>query len=158
MGRFISDDDEQRRDVERERWDAKQGSRDGRTLPWMLMKRTIRPYALAVSVASFVVFWSMITESGVGRTLEGPWGKAIGVAALVSTLFLWFGWWGQWRFAMDQGLLLATAVWGAVAAITLMEGGAWVSGWLAFAWMIASGGAWLLEVNDPPGAGRASER
>ena len=58
---------------------------DGRTLPWRFLGRQVRPYALAVSVACGVVFWSMITESGVGNNLDGPWGKAIGVAAVVLT-------------------------------------------------------------------------
>lgn len=122
--------------------------KDGRTLPWTFLRRTIRPYALAVSVACGVVFWSMITESGVGNTLDGIWGKAIGGAAGLTSFMLWVGWWAQWKRWMDQGLLLSAAVWAAVSAVILMEGSSWPSGLLAFAWALASGGAWLLEVND----------
>jgi len=36
---------------------------DGRALPWTFLKRQVRPYALAVSFATAVVFVSMLTES-----------------------------------------------------------------------------------------------
>lgn len=32
---------------------------DGRTLPWTFLRRAVRPYALAVSLATAVVFASM---------------------------------------------------------------------------------------------------
>ena len=121
---------------------------DGRTLPWRIFHRTVRPYALAVSLATAVVFCSMLTESGVGEVLDSWPGKAIGVAAGVTTVLLWVGWWTQRRWPMEQGLLLSSAVWAAVATVVLTEGASWPSGLLAIAWGVASGGAWLLEVND----------
>jgi len=121
---------------------------DGRTLPWTFLRRTVRPYAFATSLASAVIFASMLTESGVGQDLDGPAGKAIGIAAGGVTLLMWFGWWLQRTSLMEHGLLLSTAVWASVASIVLLEGASWPSGLIAAAWMVASGGAWLLEVND----------
>jgi hypothetical protein len=124
---------------------------DGRTLPWRFLGRQVRPYALAVSLACAVIFVSMLTESGVGNNLDGPWGKAIGVAAGLTTVLLWIGWWGQSKPFMNHGLLLATATWAAVAAVVLQEGASWPSGSIAVCWMIASGGSYLLETNDKGG-------
>jgi len=50
--------------------------RDGRTLPWRVLNRAVRPYALAVSLATAVVFCSMLTESGVGEVLDSASGLA----------------------------------------------------------------------------------
>ena len=35
---------------------------DGRTLPWRVLNRAVRPYALAVSLATSVSVWSVSTE------------------------------------------------------------------------------------------------
>ena len=121
---------------------------DGRTLPWRFLGRQVRPYSLAVSLACAVVVVSMLTESGVGERLDEGWGHVIGAAALVTVGLLWAGWWARSKRLMDHGLLLSTAVWAAVATIVLTEGSSWPSGLLALAWSVASGGAWLLEVND----------
>ena len=121
---------------------------DGRTLPWTFLRRQVRPYSLAVSLACAVVVVSMLTESGVGERLDEGWGHVIGAAALVTVGLLWAGWWARSKSLMDHGLLLSTAVWAAVATVVLTEGASWPSGLLALAWSVASGGAWLLEVND----------
>jgi len=123
-------------------------STDGRTLPWRFLGRQVRPYAMAVSMACAVTFVSMLTESGVGNNLDGPWGKAIGVAAGLTTIVLWVGWWAQLRSWMNQGLLLAAATWAAVAAVVLTEDASCPSGAIAVCWVVASAGSWLLEVND----------
>ena len=124
---------------------------DGRTLPWRIFRRTVKPYALAVSLATAVVFASMLTESGVGQDLDGPAGKAIGVAAGAVTVLMWVGWWAQRPGLMRHGLILSAAVWAAVSWVVLLERSSWPSGLLAAAWVIASGGAWLLEINDAGG-------
>ena len=121
---------------------------DGRTLPWRFLGRQVRPYALAVSLACAVFVVSMLTESGVGKTLDTGVGKAIGAAALVTVGLLWAGWWTRSKSLMDHGLLLSAAVWSAVATVILIEGSSWPSGCLAIAWAVASGGAWLLESSD----------
>ena len=121
---------------------------DGRTLPWTILRRQVRPYAFAVSLATAVVIASMLTESGVGESLDSWPGKAIGVAAGITTVLLWAGWWTQRPGLMEHGLLLSTGVWASVCSVVLLEGASWPSGLIAAAWMVASGGAWLLEVND----------
>jgi len=121
---------------------------DGRTLPWRFLRRQVRPYALAVSIACAVIVASMFTGSGVGNLLDQGLGKAIGAAALITVGLLWSGWWTRSKRLMDHGLLLSTAVWAAVATVILVEGSSWPSGCLAIAWAVASGGAWLLESND----------
>lgn len=122
--------------------------RDGRTLPWTVLHRAVKPYALAVSFACAIIVVAMFTESGVGRQLDAWPGKLIGAAAAVVTVLLWAGWWLQSKLLMDHGLALATAVWAAVATAVLLEGSSWPSGWLAIAWAVASGGAYLLESAD----------
>ena len=124
---------------------------DGRTLPWRFLRRQVRPYALAVSLACAVVAVSMFTGSGVGKLLDQGLGKVIGAAALVTVGLLWSGWWLRSKRLMDHGLLLSAAVWAAVATVILIEGSSWPSGLLAVAWAVASGGAWLLETNDGRG-------
>ena len=121
---------------------------DGRTLPWRILGRAVRPYALAVSLATAVVFASMLTESGVGESLDSWPGKVIGAAAGGVTVLLWAGWWLQRPGLMEHGLLLSTGVWASVCSVVLLEGASWPSGLIAAAWIVASGGAWLLEVND----------
>ena len=66
------------------RWKAAQPPTDGRTLPWTFLRRQVRPYSLAVSLACAVVVVSMLTESGVGERLDEGWGQVIGAAALVT--------------------------------------------------------------------------
>lgn len=124
---------------------------DGRTLPWRFLRRQVRPYALAVSLACAVIVASMFTGSGVGKLLDQGLGKAIGAAALITVALLWAGWWSHSKSLMNHGLLLSTAVWAAIATVILIEGSSWPSGLLAIAWGVASGGAWLLEANDRRG-------
>ena len=121
---------------------------DGRTLPWTFLRRQVRPYSLAVSLACAVVVVSMLTESGVGERLDEGWGHVIGAAALVTVGLLWAGWWARSKRLMDHGLLLSTAVWAAVATVVFVEGVSWPSASLSVCWAVASAGAWLLEVND----------
>ena len=45
--------------------------RDGRTLPWRVLDRAVRPYALAVSLATSVSVWSVSTDRAVGQLLDG---------------------------------------------------------------------------------------
>ena len=127
---------------------AQSTPRDGRTLPRTFLRRQVSPYAFAVSLACTVIVASMFTGAGVGERLDQGAGKAIGIAALAAAGLLWAGWWARSKSLMDHGLLLSTAVWAAVATVVLTEGASWPSGLLAIAWGVASGGAWLLEVND----------
>lgn len=122
---------------------------DGRTLPWRIFRRTVKPYALAVSISTFVVSYAILAGAAIGHLLKEFPGQLIGVAGFAAVMLLWVGWWGQRDDWMTHGLLVTVGVWAGVWAVILYDT-EWnnVSGWLAFAWSVASGGAWMLEVFD----------
>lgn len=116
-------------------------------LPWTVLGRKVRPYALAVSLASLIVAWAiLVRHHDAGSHLESGPGVLIGWAALAACLLLWWGWWAQSDRTMRAGLLITAGVFAARAAIVLMEGGpGTIATLLSVAWCVASGGAWLLE-------------
>lgn len=116
-------------------------------LPWQAWGRKIRPYALAVSLASAVVAWAiLVRHNDAGSHLENGSGVLVGWAALAAVLLLWWGWWAQSDRTMRAGLLITAGVFAARAAIVFMEGGAGtIAALLSVVWCVASGGAWLLE-------------
>lgn len=122
---------------------------DGRTLPWRVLGRVVKPYALAVSFATFVVSWAILAGVAIGQLLDVWPGQLVGAGGFAAVLLLWAGWWAQRDDWMAAGLLVTVGVWSSLWAIVLLDT-TWsnVSGWLAFAWALASGGAWLLEVSD----------
>ena len=122
---------------------------DGRTLPWRILRRTVKPYALAVSLSTFVVSYAIITGQAIGQLLNEFPGQLVGVAGFAAVMLLWVGWWCQRDDWMAHGLFITVGVWTGVWAVVIYDT-EWnnVSGWLAFAWSVASGGAWLLEVFD----------
>lgn len=122
---------------------------DGRTLPWRVLGRAVKPYALAVSFSTAIISWAVLAGAAIGQLLDAWPGQLVGVAGWAAVALLWAGWWGQRDSWMQHGLLLTVGVWASVWAIVLLDT-TWnnVSGWLAFAWSLASAGAWLLEVSD----------
>lgn len=116
-------------------------------LPWTVLGRKVRPYALAVSLASLIVAWAiLVRHDDAGSHLESEPGVLVGWAALAACLLLWHGWWAQSDRTMRAGLLITAGVFAARAAIVLMEGGAGtIAALLSVVWCVASGGAWLLE-------------
>lgn len=122
---------------------------DGRTLPVRILHRAIKPYALAVSFATFIVSWSILAGAAIGQLLDTFPGQLVGVAGFAAVMLLWVGWWCQREDLMTHGLLITVGVWSSVWAIVLLDT-EWnnVSGWISFAWVLASGGAWWLEVAD----------
>lgn len=116
-------------------------------LPRQAWGRKIRPYALAVSLASAVVAWAiLVRHNDAGSHLESGSGVLVGWAAAAAVLLLWHGWWAQSDRTMRAGLLLSAGVFAARAAIVFMEGGAGtIAALLSVVWCVASGGAWLLE-------------
>ena len=114
-------------------------------LPWQAWGRKIRPYALAVSLASAVVAWAILVKhNDAGSHLESGSGVLVGWAAAAAVLLLWWGWWAQSDRTMRAGLLLTAGVFAARAAIVWPDQGT-VAALLSVAWCVASGGAWLLE-------------
>lgn len=131
---------------------------DGRTLPWRVFDRVVRPFAFSVSMATFVVAISILTSSAAGGVLDTGLGQLfIGSVALLTTGLLWFAWWARRNDLMTHGLLLSAAVWASVGWEILQEGGNWTSGAIALCWSIGAAGAWLLEVNDPQQEGSGGE-
>ena len=126
-------------------------------LPWQVWGRKIRPYALAVSLASAVVAWAILVKhndawailvkhNDAGSHLESGSGVLVGWAAAAAVLLLWWGWWAQSDRTMRAGLLLTAGVFAARAAIVWLDQGTVGAAWLlSVAWCVASGGAWLLE-------------
>ncbi len=116
-------------------------------LPWQAWGRKIRPYALAVSLASAVVAWAILVKhNDAGSHLESGSGVLVGWAAAAAVLLLWWGWWAQSDRTMRAGLLLTAGVFAARAAIVWLDQGTVGAAWLlSVAWCVASGGAWLLE-------------
>lgn len=122
---------------------------DGRTLPWRVLHRTVRPYALAVALATSVSVWSVSTDRAVGQLLDGWPGAVIAAYGVVAVVLLWAGFWASRDGWMRAGLLASAGYWASVGAVVLLEPGVGlVSGWLALCWTVASGGAWLLEKVD----------
>lgn len=116
-------------------------------LPRQVWGRKIRPYALAVSLASAVVAWAILVKhNDAGSHLESGSGVLVGWAAAAAVLLLWWGWWAQSDRTMRAGLLLTAGVFAARAAIVWLDQGTVGAAWLlSVAWCVASGGAWLLE-------------
>ena len=131
------------------RWKAAQAPGDGRTLPWLMFGRAVRPYAFAVSLATTVSVWSVSTDRAVGELLDGLPGAVIAAYGVLAVVALWAGFWARRDAWMRLGLLMSAGYWASVGAVVLLEPGVGVvSGWLAWCWVVASGGAWLLEEID----------
>ena len=131
------------------RWKAAQAPGDGRTLPWLMFGRAVRPYAFAVSLATTVSVWSVSTDRAVGQLLDGLPGAVIAACGVLAVALLWAGFWARRDAWMRTGLLASAGYWAAIGAVIMLEPGvSLVSGWLAYCWMVASGGAWLLEKTD----------
>ncbi len=115
-------------------------------LPWSLWGRKVRPYALAVSIATAVIAYACLVGIAVGKLLDGPTGVIVGSRAVVTVAALWWGWLAKSEAWMHRGLIWSAGVWAAIATILAIDVGPInVNTLLAAAWVIASGGAWLLE-------------
>lgn len=115
-------------------------------LPWQLWGRKVRPYVLAVSLSTAVIAYACLTGIAVGRLLDGATGIIVGAAAVVTVLALWWGWLAKSEAWMLRGLLWSAGVWAAITTILATDVGLVnVNTLLSAAWVIASGGAWLLE-------------
>ena len=115
-------------------------------LPWRLWGRKVRPYVLAVSLSTAVIAYACLTGIAVGRLLDGATGIIVGTVAVITVAALWWGWLAKSEAWMLRGLLWAAGVWAAVTTIIATDVGIVnVNTLLSAAWVIASGGAWLLE-------------
>ena len=115
-------------------------------LPWRLWGRKVRPYVLAVSLSTAVIAYACLTGIAVGRLLDGATGIIVGTVAVITVAALWWGWLAKSEAWMLRGLLWSAGVWAAITTILATDVGLVnVNTLLSAAWVIASGGAWLLE-------------
>jgi hypothetical protein len=113
-------------------------------LPWTFFGRRVKPLALAASVANVAIIANFHEIP-----FTHPHALVI-VAAILATLAFWFGWWLNKVPLVQVALLATVGVFGARAALAVMSIG-WLSHMtmLSIAWMIAAGGAFLLERRAP---------
>lgn len=115
-------------------------------LPWQLWGRKVRPYVLAVSISTAVIAWACLAGIAVGRLLDGATGIIVGTVAVITVAALWWGWLAKSEAWMLRGLLWSAGVWAAITTILTADVGLInVNTLLSAAWVLASGGAWLLE-------------
>ncbi len=121
-------------------------------LPWLFLGRRIKPYALAVSFACLVItIGSLVLRNLVGSTFDdlSPAGVFTGALSGAAFVLLMWGWWTRSTRAMEMGLLASAGVFTTLAAYVFLESGfIVVSGWISVAWVIASIGAYMLEVTQ----------
>mgnify|MGYP007044011943 CR=1 FL=1 len=121
-------------------------------LPWLLLGRRVRPYAIALSLACASVAYSLLIRgSDIGDALDKTiGGYIIGSAALICIFFFWVGFWIKSDALMRHGLLIASGVFAARwMVLTLDDHLLALTGLLSGCWAIASAGAYLLEVVAP---------
>lgn len=119
------------------------------SLPWRIFGRLLRPYAFAVSLATSVLCYSIAAGVALGQLLNGGPGRVVAAWGGLAVVLLWWGWWARSERFMRWGLFWTTGVWAAATSIMVLDVGySPVSAMLAGCWVIASGGAWLLEVTD----------
>jgi len=122
-------------------------------LPWTILGRKVRPYALAVSLASLCVALTLLARGqDAGAALDGRTGPAIAIGAMAFIAFalLMGGWWLRGERMMRWGLLASAGVSGARAGFIFLSTSDVfaVSAWLSACWVVASGGAYLLEASS----------
>jgi len=127
--------------------------RRGYELKGLFFGRPIRPFHLAVTIATTVVSYTLL-EIGEMHWLHHSVTHLIGVIALLSSTFLFIGWWWRNERAAEWGLLLAVGVWtsrtvyASLAGQGLLVVNQWASVFLSLAWAVGAGGAYLLERYD----------
>lgn len=118
----------------------------GTALPYRLLSRAVRPFSVAIMIATATVGYQYLVFD---RWAEGPWSNAVGAFAFAAAFILFIGWLVRSERIHETGLLLCAAVWaGQVASTAMAEGLDSPSVWFAFAWMVGAMGAWALESYD----------
>lgn len=113
-------------------------------------KRTFRPYALAVTLATVIISVTLASQGVTGYWLDNYFGVVIGGFGFAASMFITAGWITQWKSLMSRGLLLSAGVWVAVATVTALERPQAFANWgIAVCWALASGGSYLLERMRP---------
>ena len=142
--------------------------RRGYELKTLFFGRPIRPFHLAVMIATVVIGYQLLVTSKHDNPEAfcacGTASHVLGSLSLIASLFLFLGWFvkPEWRrknfsplWFAEWGLLLAVGVWLTRAVYVLIsddESGLlrnpYASALLSIAWAIGAGGAYLLERYD----------
>lgn len=131
--------------------------RRGYELQSLFFGRPIRPFHLAVTIATFVVATSNLTSRFTedNKTFLGHTSSVlIGAFAVTAVVMLTIGWWYDNDFSAEWGLLIATGVWVTRSVYIGLSGdsvyvlGTSAAVILSLAWAVGSGGAYLLERYD----------
>ena len=119
--------------------------------------RKVQPLALALAIATAVGALSTVvgitTALGMDGRVVQPYtdwawvGAVLGLASGVTSVTLWWSWWARSSRWMANGMRWAAGVFSG-ASISLIAEGLYFSAALAGCWVIAAGGAYLLEVED----------
>lgn len=116
-------------------------------LPWRLWGRPIHPFHLAAFTTLVVLAYSnlVLDDTVLANAPIGTW---LGLLSAAGALLFIVGWIADIAELGEWGLLLATTVWATRAALYVLVLHAptrWTSFGLSLAWVIGSGGAYLLE-------------
>jgi hypothetical protein len=119
----------------------------GVELPFQIFNRRIRPFSLALLIATIVVVYQYeIMEQG-----PGPHGFDVveTMFASFAVCLLFFGWLLKNDAVHEWGLVLAAGVWAARMSLYVLDQG-WssIGVWLSLSWFIGAFGAWMLEAYD----------
>jgi hypothetical protein len=128
--------------------------RRGYELKTLFFGRPVRPFHLAITIATSIVALSNLTAINDETFLLHASSIILGLFALLASISLTVGWWYRSDWFAEWGLLLAVGVWTSRAVyIGLTNDGLFVLGTtaavvLSLAWSIGAGGAYLLERYD----------
>jgi hypothetical protein len=117
-------------------------------LPFTVFGRPVKPLAMALMVSTFTIFYSNVVVNN--DVAGGAYvGDIVGWTAGLTSLLLLLGWVHRSQRIAELGLLLATGVWvSRMAVVAMTEGVGYFGVWLSLGWVLAAGGAYLLEAWD----------
>ena len=123
-------------------------------LPWLFLGRRVRPFALVAALATLYVAASLLIHRQDSGDALDDWtapGLLVGGLAALSSVALFGGWWARGEKLMRFGLISAAGVFGARAGFIFADTDDIfaLSAWLSTAWVVACGGAYLLETSAP---------
>ena len=130
---------------------------DSTSLTYKICGRLIRPYALALTASLLSLWLVSVAHVEALPQMHSGHGHALGWFAFAVAGVLIAGWVAHDDRIMRLGLLLSTSVWGVVAFVSsVVVGPLSIFALISGCWVLASGGAWLLERAHAqlPGVGR----